>query len=129
MGASLLMPRDECIFDGNEDIYGLGVRVGIYLQVFTALFLRFFEDTRLHYYRDASLIFMLASFINLSKSTVRHEINSFEVTIMMWLLFCQITVFSTFQPRALTKIIISNVFAYLIELATTGFFLWFWFRG
>ncbi|KAJ9652427.1 hypothetical protein H2198_008296 [Neophaeococcomyces mojaviensis] len=78
----------QCGFKGNPDIYGLGIRLGIYLQwaalqVTPCLNLKDESDNLYGSY----LIFTIAIVIGMFVMTFKDQIHAIEVIIMLYQLF------------------------------------------
>jgi hypothetical protein len=59
-----------CNFSGNPDLYGLGIRLGVYLQLCSTLLANHFLPEVLRDAWDANAVFLLAIFIAIIKSSV-----------------------------------------------------------
>jgi len=56
---------EHCGFEGNPDIYGIGIRTGYYTQAFSVWFANFFVLREAHVLRAVNTLFMFAMFIGL----------------------------------------------------------------
>jgi len=83
-----------CGFEGNSDLYGLGLRIGLYIQ-YVALVLanirnydaeekEYKKSVVFLYLRSAVLVYVLANFIGMLHATKHRCIYACEVVI--WLL-------------------------------------------
>ena len=73
---------------GNSDLYGLGIRVGIYLQWVSSLLTNVFLPHRASDSLDANSIFLFAIFIAIVRSTATSGgLNAVEAFIMLQLCF------------------------------------------
>ncbi len=76
-----------CSIEGNPDLYGLGIRLGIYFQLTsTSLASRLLPEETLSTW-DTNSIFLLAVFAAVSKSTVSGTIQYVEAYVMLQLMF------------------------------------------
>ena len=76
-----------CPVEGNPDLYGLGIRLGIYFQLIsTSLTNRLLPEETLSAC-DTNSIFLLAVFAAVSKSTVNGTIHFVEAYVMLQLMF------------------------------------------
>ncbi|KAF2272035.1 uncharacterized protein EI97DRAFT_237369 [Westerdykella ornata] len=78
-----------CNFTGNGDMYGLGIRLGYYLQWFSAIFAAWMARSEVKGLRFSIDVFVAASFLALIILTVR-DVNSLEpveVYIVLLLMF------------------------------------------
>jgi len=80
-----LRPRDEtCGFEGDPDLYGLGIRLGIYLQYFSAVIMRLCRDLdSLESQSDAYLMFTFALFVTtLIRTSRAGETHAVEIVML-----------------------------------------------
>ncbi|KAI9925571.1 hypothetical protein MW887_005952 [Aspergillus wentii] len=117
----------SCPIEGNPDLYGLGIRLGLYLQMFTAQISGLssailpIPDS----IGQGVVLFVLATGIVLFRLTEHREIEAVEVFIMLSLLVahhgaCRVPFWK--QPM--------TIFVYLGELVCLlALSAWFWFRG
>ena len=84
-----LTPRAACNgFDGNDDLYGLGIRIGIYLQWISSLLTSLLLPTGTSDYLDTNSIFLFAVFIATATATQRNGgLHPAEAFIMLQLCF------------------------------------------
>ena len=84
---SLLSSADSklaCLISGQGDIYGLGIRVGLYLQWFSAVYLFVFDSDSLPELMVANCIVSLG--VSISYIVIQAEIFAHEVFIVLMLL-------------------------------------------
>lgn len=75
-------------FDGNDDLYGLGIRIGIYLQWISSLLTSLLLPTGASDYLDTNSIFLFAVFIATATATHRNGgLHPAEAFIMLQLCF------------------------------------------
>jgi|SRR6266536_1330977 len=80
-------PNWGCPFAGNSDLYGLGIRLGVYLQLFSTLLANAFLSRSLR--EDAhntNAIIMIALFAGMANATIRGQLNAVEIFVMSTLL-------------------------------------------
>ncbi|XPS73225.1 hypothetical protein M3J09_005375 [Ascochyta lentis] len=53
----------QCGFEGNNDIYGIGIRIGIYAQILAVWFANYFLFSEAQVLRDFVSIFSVAPLI------------------------------------------------------------------
>lgn len=84
-----LYPRAACDgFEGNDDLYGLGIRIGIYLQWVSSLLTSLLLPTGASDYLDTNSIFLFAVFIATATATQRNGgLHPAEAFIMLQLCF------------------------------------------
>ncbi|KAJ2967270.1 hypothetical protein NQ176_g9740 [Zarea fungicola] len=116
-----------CIIDGNADLYGLGIRIGIYIQMLAvqissllSMVLR--QDD---YLGEGVVIFILAVGTVLVKLIVEHRIVAVEAAPMIVLLLAQVSVCRSIGRMGLVLNII-----YAVEFCgLTALYVWFWWYG
>jgi len=80
-------PNWGCAFSGNSDLYGLGIRLGIYLQLFSTLLAN--DLLTVEVQEDAkttNAIIMIAVFAGMASATWQGNMNSVEIFVMSILL-------------------------------------------
>ena len=84
-----LAPRDVCDgFVGNPDLYGLGIRVGIYLQWVSSLLINVYVPAEMADALDTNSIFVFAVFIAIAVVTSSTEgLHPAEAFIMLQMCF------------------------------------------
>ncbi|KAJ6779851.1 hypothetical protein PWT90_00847 [Aphanocladium album] len=116
-----------CPIEGNPDLYGLGIRVGIYIQMLAvqisallSMVLR--QDD---YIGEGVVIFILAVGSVLLKLIVHHEIAAVEAAPMIALLIAQVGV-----CRSVSRMgIVLNVIFAVEFCGLSALFVWFWWHG
>lgn len=78
----------RCGFDGNGDIYGLGVRLGIYLQWSASVLAENLHDPAIETTREANMTFQLAMLAGLILITVGDDMGTKTIEGYIALLFC-----------------------------------------
>lgn len=76
----------QCEIEGNSDFYGLGIRLGIYLQWISATLAHFFSPESSRELLATNTIFVLALVIALAISTAHRTVQSVEIVILLQLL-------------------------------------------
>jgi protein-S-isoprenylcysteine O-methyltransferase Ste14 len=129
----------SCAITGNSDFYGLGIRIGIYLQWTTAFLanhlLRESIDTNL----ETNTIFLLALFIATVVATINDTVQTSELVVLLHLCFGFLfSILSIWGHRTGSKIarsgkirfpLIGSFFRLTLVTAVTAYGLWFWFQG
>ncbi|KAF1991724.1 hypothetical protein K402DRAFT_322668, partial [Aulographum hederae CBS 113979] len=129
----------DCTFDGNPDFYGLGIRIGIYLQWITALlanhFLREAIDTNL----ETNTIFLLALFIATAVTTANNTVQTAELVVLLHLCFGFLfsilsiwghrTAIAGVNQKKIRFPLMGSFFRLTLATALSAFGLWFWFKG
>ncbi|KAL9039586.1 MAG: hypothetical protein Q9214_004817 [Letrouitia sp. 1 TL-2023] len=95
--ANALLSRDEaiveppdCTIEGDEGLYGIGVRAGIYLQVFASMFTLSFQPDKGPAFLYAAAALQAALFVALVYASAHHEIHASEGLIAILLLIVMI---------------------------------------
>jgi len=87
-------------FQGNSDLYGLGIRLGVYLQWISSWFVQMLNPNGIMVTHDANSIFVLAVLIAMISATARHDIKPIESYIMLLICFGYFfTILSLFGVR------------------------------
>lgn len=77
----------QCSHAGNPDFYGLGIRVGLYLQLTTAILAKYLRPSAVSENLAANAVFLLALFIAVATATLVSELRPEEVIILLQLCF------------------------------------------
>ncbi|ETS81431.1 hypothetical protein PFICI_06433 [Pestalotiopsis fici W106-1] len=137
----------QCLHAGNPDFYGLGIRLGIYLQLLCTMVAMFQFDSKanslLFEYHDTNLILLFAIFVALVKSTPEQTIDAVDSIILLrllWLIiFCGFSLghfsheIKAFRRNSNFITLIGRapalVFRYTVIAMISVYNAWFWFRG
>ena len=77
-----------CVLNGNSDLYGLGIRLGVYFQLISTLLVNHFLPDALRDAWDANTIFLVSIFIAVIKSSVNtNNLAAPEAFVMLQMLF------------------------------------------
>jgi hypothetical protein len=124
LGAQL---NHSCPIEGNGDLYGLGIRIGLYLQIFTAQISGLashvleVDDNIGH----AVVVFILATGTVLFRLILQQRIEAVEVFPILSLLVVQLGACRVpFWKKPMTVAIYLGEVVCLLSLTT-----WFWFHG
>ena len=139
-----------CDLSGNSDLYGLGVRTGVYCQLLATVLANHGVADALTGLIDTNVIFLLAVLIALITATVQGQLSTVEAFVMLqiimnflmsavnidgwrWFLFCFSPAFSEDMTELATAHFkVSRFGTYwrqMIRSAAIAFTLWFWFYG
>ena len=140
-----LDPRaSTCTHVGNSDLYGLGVRLGVYLQLFSTLMANHFLVETSNAAWDTNAVFLVAIFIATVKSSVGSDrIAAFEAFVMVQMLLAFVLAVFTVSGRRWRQfdLLVRNgesrfkgspLGAFTRSVLTTAiacYQVWFWFRG
>lgn len=119
-----------CGFDGNPDLYGLGVRSGIYIQVVSFFLAAFRLKKESAYLQSSAFVFLFAIFIALVRETANRTLRAPEAAILNWLVIFQLMGVVTLMTNAVSA-------GTVLRLAMVGFIFpayigyngWFWWVG
>ncbi|RYP09342.1 hypothetical protein DL765_008488 [Monosporascus sp. GIB2] len=80
--------ESECGFEGNSDLYGLGVRLGIYVQWATSVLAEHLYEPAISECRDVNTTFQIAMLAGLMLITTNVNTETLAVEGYVTLLFC-----------------------------------------
>src|ERR1700722_7728395 len=84
-----LAPHDvSCPPVGNADLYGLGIRIGMYLQTLSTILAEAFVHKMALDFRDVNAIFLLALLIAMLKATIQDSLTAADGIVMLRILWC-----------------------------------------
>jgi hypothetical protein len=127
----------SCGFYGNSDIYGFGIRLGIYFQWIASVISKTF-DTNPESVRgvmDVDAIFLLAIFIAtaLLSGGVIGPVYGVEILIMLHIYFGDIfTIFFhsvALRTHSSSISVLGTWFRWTITTGMAAYATWYWFRG
>ncbi|KAI0400633.1 hypothetical protein F4802DRAFT_475354 [Xylaria palmicola] len=132
---------EQCAFKGNADLYGLGIRIGFYLQWYGTIVAEWLAPKEVPNFRSTNTAFITATFIAviiLRNSLFMPEIyivlllffgsTIFNLFVFTWRLLTNFdhnwdpTRFKTSKPRGR----VASLFWSLLLIAELSFSLWFW---
>ncbi|KAI4270920.1 MAG: hypothetical protein L6R38_006977 [Xanthoria sp. 2 TBL-2021] len=131
----------RCPHEGNPDFYGLGIRVGIYLQLTTAIVAKYFHPEAIPENLTANTIFLLALFAAVATATLGPGLRPEEIVILLQLCFGFLLSVLTIlgghpgpdYPKGHTAIPrpppIASYLRLMLTTAICAFAVWFWFPG
>lgn len=77
----------QCGIEGNPDFYGLGIRIGIYLQWITALLANLFSKESIGGNLETNTIFLLALYVAIAVATAQNSVQTAELVVLLQLGF------------------------------------------
>jgi hypothetical protein len=93
-----------CSIDGNSDMYGLGIRIGYYLQWYGVILAPWIAPDEVQGLRFALIWFSSATFLATILQTARNTLSAAEIYILILLTFGQsLYLFPVFIWRILTR--------------------------
>ncbi|KAI5813205.1 hypothetical protein BZA77DRAFT_346480 [Pyronema omphalodes] len=137
-------PGETCGFDGNGDMYGLGIRLGVYIQAFATTLSGAYRQESSRGASFANGFFQFAMFVALVYMTViNRELEVVEAAIIILFTFCSVSIANPEDKEALKKPegyrlrdirkFLRHSFVpfgkMLTELALNLYWTWFWFIG
>ncbi|OAA41516.1 hypothetical protein BBO_05502 [Beauveria brongniartii RCEF 3172] len=129
----LAIRQDSCGYDGNSDLYGVGVRVGLYAQWVATLLSTVFEPRSEAGLRTTNLIIQLAVFIGLctesagATTTSTSGLHPSAAVITQFLLCGSLSSVTGDGVGHLRSI--SGVARLFFYTALSAYGCWFWFAG
>jgi hypothetical protein len=117
---------EPCSFEGNSDIYGIGVRYGFYLQWFATLLITIFSPSEEETVRIVNLTIQTSIFLGIAVQS-SDETNPVEPIIVLFLM-CGSLSSLTFKGLGNWKHV-SGVFRTLFYAALSAYGIWFWWVG
>ena len=134
-----------CEFDGNTDMYGIGIRIGFYLQWYGTILASWLAPSEVQNLRFTISVFIAATFVALLIQVIRNvaKLEVVEVYIILLLTFgyhlflvpvyiwrllirCNPALDPTRYPRVPTGAYYSAL-NFLLLVAVASFQLWFWY--
>ncbi|KAG6356309.1 hypothetical protein INS49_015696 [Diaporthe citri] len=121
----------SCGFDGNSDFYGLGIRLGIYLQWITTLLAHLFFDAAIPGNLELNCVFLVAVSAATLVATRAGTIRPAECLVLLHLCFGFIfSILSIWGHRIDMKFSLAgSSFRLALATAISAYAVWFWFRG
>ncbi|KIO27777.1 hypothetical protein M407DRAFT_22953 [Tulasnella calospora MUT 4182] len=123
-----------CGFDGDDDIYGLGIRLGVYLQWLGTMVCSYLEPEEAQDMKSINLGFQASVFGGLLYVTITRgstqeagQLHAAEVWVMLSLCTAGIL---TFGGEPIKRaFVIHGVFQQVLNLAILSYSIWFVFAG
>lgn len=75
----------SCTIEGDPDVYGIGIRIGLYLQWAAILVATIFNPSQTRIGRTTCNILILSIFINTFRTLSEHNLVALEWYIVIWL--------------------------------------------
>lgn len=76
-----------CVINGDSDMYGLGIRIGFYLQWYGAILASWIAPSEINAMRFSNSLFVAATFLALIVQTAKSELQPVEIYIVLLLTF------------------------------------------
>ncbi|KAF2649014.1 hypothetical protein K491DRAFT_684225 [Lophiostoma macrostomum CBS 122681] len=124
----------QCGFSGNADIYGPGIRIGIYAQTLAVYLTKYFILDQAPMLRDAVTVFSTA-LMSVAVVLIVHKETSYAVEffvvlqILSWSCLTGVRTRDTYAYSTLSNRATRYVMTELFNVAVLVLHSWFWFRG
>ncbi|KAF2802252.1 uncharacterized protein BDZ99DRAFT_551535 [Mytilinidion resinicola] len=133
----ILQSRDDrhCGFIGNNDIYGTGIRIGIYTQTLAVWFAKYFLVSQAPFLRDSITVFTVALFI---VSILYAAVNASEIYAVEGFIILQIFAWQCLtgartqgphNKENFRNSVTRRVFTECMDIGCQSLLVWFWFHG
>lgn len=128
----------SCAIQGNPDFYGLGIRIGIYLQWITTFLANQFLREAIAMNLETSTVFLIALFVATIVASVQDTVHVSETLVLLQLSFGFIfSILSIWGHRTRSakgqsqiRFALAPSFLRLsLTTALSGYAVWFWFAG
>lgn len=121
----------SCGFDGNSDFYGLGIRLGIYLQWITTLLAHLFFDEAIPGNLELNCVFLIAVSAATLVATRAGTVRPAECLVLLHLCFGFVfSVLSIWGHRIDMRFSLAgSSFRLALAAAISAYAVWFWSRG
>jgi hypothetical protein len=135
----------RCTFAGNADFYGIGIRIGFYLQWFSGLAASHFAPSEAQGLRFAMNSFTAATFLALLIVTVNPSLANLQVVEVYIVLLLTFGAYVSWIPLYLWRLLtcgsialdptrfprvrpspVYGVLSFLLHAAVSGYEIWFW---
>ncbi|KAF8537358.1 hypothetical protein BDD12DRAFT_227983 [Trichophaea hybrida] len=121
----------SCGFKGTPDMYGLGIRLGIYLQTLAVLLAGTFDKTgSMMALSLAGSLFKLSMLLGLSILTATHtEFQVVEAAIVIAFTLCTHETINIEHKSTKSRWKYLPIMVHSANIAIGSYSIWFWFRG
>lgn len=129
---------DECGFDGNPDLYGLGIRISLYIQLLTMGLVPMLDIPKYsRFFMSTGLCLFAATWIVILKESAARTTKGVELYFFSWLNLTQIIIICFLPLTTLTfrqmmnprNMIIMNLVIGIVIAFITCYYTWFFWRG
>ncbi|KAH6865753.1 hypothetical protein BKA58DRAFT_226724 [Alternaria rosae] len=124
-----------CGFEGNNDIYGIGIRIGIYAQILAVWFANYFLLSEAQVLRDSVSIFSVAilivALIYASNPTGVYAVEAFVLLqILAWSCMTGVRAKSSYNKATFSRgSFLRRVMCEIVNLVNICLHVWFWWAG
>ena len=136
---------DNCRFVGNSDMYGLGIRIGFYLQWYGGIMATMIAKSEIVGLRISNALFIAATFLALLIQVANNKLWLVEIYIILLLTFGSYLYFvplyvwrlitgcsTRWDPSRYPRVRAGKLYSalnFFLLLSVTVFQLWFWCTG
>jgi hypothetical protein len=130
-----IITNSTCGFEGNNEIYGIGIRIGIYSQILAVWFANYFLFSEAHVLRDSLSIFSVALLIfTLIYSTNPSDIYAIEAFVLLqilpWSCMMGVRAKSSYSKACFSRESLIRKAVYeVVNLVNVCLHVWFWWAG
>jgi hypothetical protein len=124
-----------CGFEGNNDIYGIGIRIGIYAQILAVWFANYFLLSEVQVLRDSVSIFSVAilivALIFASNPSDVYAVEAFVLLqILAWSCMMGVRAKSSYSKATFSRgSFLRRVVCEVVNLMNICLHVWFWWAG
>jgi hypothetical protein len=125
----------QCGFEGNNDIYGIGIRIGVYAQILAVWFANYFLFSEAQVLRDSVSIFSVALLIvALLYAASPQDVFAVEgfvlLQILAWSCIMGVRAKSSYSKGIFSRgSLIRKLVCEIVNLVNIGLHVWFWWVG
>lgn len=129
--------QNQCIVEGNSDLYGPGIRLGVYLQWITSLIANHHAHESIRSNLETNTLFLLAIFIAAVVATAQSSLESAEILIFLHLCYGSIfSILSIWGYRIRSQAegavrfpVAGSAFRLTLVTIISIYSIWCWFSG
>lgn len=129
--------QNHCVIDGNSDLYGLGIRLGVYLQWITSLIANHHSHESIRSNLETNTLFLGAIFVAAIVATAQDGLKSAEILIFLHLCYGSIfSILSIWGYRIRSQAegtirfpVAGSAFRLILISAISIYSVWCWFSG
>jgi len=126
----------ECSFEGNADLYGLGIRIELYIQLVTTVFVAGFLPTSNYsaFFKNTYASLLGSTWVIILKESASRDIRGVEVALFSWLSLFQLggLLMLMSSPQfidSMAAFLVWTIIPTLMQVMATSYWLWYFFRG
>ncbi|KAH7305413.1 hypothetical protein B0I35DRAFT_111680 [Stachybotrys elegans] len=122
---------EDCGLQGNGDLFGLGVRLGLYIQLLTSGMVSSLLPKSLHssYFINTNISLFASTWIIIIKESILRDLPAVEINVFSVLALTQIGAIMVLVSRHLTMIPAISLAAIPAQILLSAYWTWFFWRG